>query len=131
MEKRERINKFLTEELLKKCWHVTEPSQENGFSGYKCKKCSEFWAVIHPGFHGAPFIDYYNPEGFFKLWEVASTSLWFKQFLKTIYKGYLGDFDGNLTVGDFYAVLRKDGDCNLINYDTFPDLLAEYLGFKE
>jgi hypothetical protein len=113
MNNQESINKFLTEKLLGKCWHV--PYREYDWEPeYKCSKCQSIsWDKNQ---------DLFTPTGFFLLWE--------KVFEVNDEDEYVNEVAGQ--------ILRKLGNASfdkvpvrIINPLTFPILLAEFLGWKE
>lgn len=119
LDKKEAINKFLTEKFLGKCWHewihkdsywddiLSERVEE-----LECTKCKE--EAKYEGYQ----YNLFTPTGFFLLWEKAQGEEWWDSFL------------------DHIIILNEDQDDTyilsvVVNPLTFPTLLAEYLGWKE
>lgn len=103
-------NKFLTETVMKECWHRAS----HNLMGSSCV-CGNIFSRC-PGNH-----DFSTPEGFFKLWNAMQK--------RDDFDGDDNDFLPSRCPTDmpYYSVAQT----YLINPPVFRDAVCEFLGFKE
>jgi hypothetical protein len=118
MTNQESINKFLTEKFLGGCWHeaITDDFEYQGaiYQYLRCEHCGKDWLDI-------TLQNLFTWEGFGILWEKAQEQEWFEDFNST--RG-----------GRVKRVMQCSWNLvktDLINPQTFPIILAEFLGYKE
>jgi hypothetical protein len=111
-------DQFLTEKVLRECWHEWPTITQDLPSAYAlCKKC---YLLAHNGFTYESNNNFSTPEGFFKLWDYCKEQEWWKEFLSDYWHFTRID---HLIINNLIS--------KLINPDTFANEIAQYRGWKE
>lgn len=112
-KEKESLNKFLTDKFFKECWHEKTfklLDERYSYGAWVCRFC------------GLPYLDweprqnYFNPDGFIKIWNKAKGSEEWEEF-RDAHGGY------KPPIGSVIAE-------NLIDPPVFAEAWAKHLGWK-